>query len=95
MKASTFGIVAVTVLLALTGIGFGVAQAGGTHSDNPAYGIIVHEPLQVVNAPEEDMDQQPLTVVNAPEEDMDLEGPIAAGTLPSGIPVATEQVDGE
>jgi hypothetical protein len=35
MKTSRVGIVAVAILLVVTGIGFGIAQAGGTHSERP------------------------------------------------------------
>jgi len=35
MKASKVGIMAVAILLVVTGIGFGIAQAGGTHSEQP------------------------------------------------------------
>jgi hypothetical protein len=35
MKTPKAGIVAVAILLAVTGIGFGIAQAGGNHSEQP------------------------------------------------------------
>jgi hypothetical protein len=35
MKTYTVGMVAVAILVVVTGIGFGIAQAGGTHSDRP------------------------------------------------------------
>ena len=35
MKTSNVGIVAVAILLGLAGIGFGIAQAAGTHSEQP------------------------------------------------------------
>ena len=37
MKMSNIGIVAVAILLVLTGIGFGIAQAGGDQLDNRAW----------------------------------------------------------
>ncbi len=37
MKPSNIGMVAVAILLVLTGIGFGIAQAGGDQSDNRAW----------------------------------------------------------
>lgn len=96
------------ILIFVAGIGFGIAQAGGTRTDRAAYGIGGHESLQVVNAPEEDMDEAPLFVANAPEEDMDgtplfvtnapeedlyLAGPIGVGTLPSGSDTAVDDID--
>ena len=36
MKTSKIGIVAVAILLGVTGIGFGIAQAAGTHSEQAA-----------------------------------------------------------
>jgi hypothetical protein len=35
MKTYTVGMVAVAILVVVTCIGFGIAQAGGTHSDHP------------------------------------------------------------
>jgi hypothetical protein len=35
METSKVGIVAAAILLAVTGIGFGIAQAGGNHSEQP------------------------------------------------------------
>ena len=37
MKTLKVGIVAVVILLVVTGIGFGIAQAGGDQSDNPPW----------------------------------------------------------
>lgn len=37
MKTSNIGMVAVAILLVLTGIGFGIAQAGGDQLDNRAW----------------------------------------------------------
>ena len=35
MKVSTIGIVSAAILMAVAGVGFGIAQAGGTHTDLP------------------------------------------------------------
>jgi len=84
MKASTVVTVIAIFLMLIAGVDFGIAQAGGTHTDSSAYGLADQESLQVVNAPEEDMDEQPIFIANAPEEDMEVQGPIGVGTLPSG-----------
>jgi hypothetical protein len=39
MKTSKVGVVAVAILLVVTGIGFGIAQAEGTHSERPVLGF--------------------------------------------------------
>jgi hypothetical protein len=33
MKASTIGVVSAAILMVVAGVGFGIAQAGGTHTD--------------------------------------------------------------
>jgi len=78
MKMSMAGMVAAGVLMFLAGSGFGIAQAGGNHTDTPAYGYEGQELLQVVNAP---------------EEDVDLQGPIGVGTLPSGNNMDIDDTD--
>ena len=92
MKAST-GVTVITIFLMLiAGVGFGIAQAGGTHTDSSAYGLADQESLQVVNAPEEDMDEPPTFVANAPE-DMEVHEPIGVGTLPSGSNMDIDDTD--
>lgn len=73
--------VTAAVLILVAVIGVGIAQAGGSQSDNPATGFGHRGTLEVVNAPEEDMDQEPIFVANAPEEDMDRE-PIFVANAP-------------
>ncbi len=50
MKAYTVGIVAVAILLVATGIGFGIAQAGGTHSDRPVLSFEDQEAFEQGNS---------------------------------------------
>ena len=45
MKTSKVGIVAVAILLGVTGIGFGIAQAAGTHSEQPVLSFEDQEAL--------------------------------------------------
>ena len=71
MNMPKLGTVLSVFLLFLVGIGFGMARAGVSYTDHLGYGSTAHEPLRVVNAPEEDMDMQPIFVANSPEEDMD------------------------
>lgn len=72
MKAYKVGVVAVAILLVSTGIGFGIAQAGGTHTDRP---IAV---LHVLSFPE---DQSP-QMTKSSAEVIQLENPIQTGALP-------------
>ena len=95
MKKSTVLTVMAIFLILVWGIGFGIAQAGGTHTESTASSYEGTEALQVTNAPEEDMDDQPLFVENAPEEDMDLQGPIGVGTLPSANDTSIDDIDSE
>ncbi len=51
MKTSNVGIVAVAFLLGLTGIGFGIAQAAGTHSEQPVLSFEDQEAAQKATSP--------------------------------------------
>ena len=70
MKSSTVGIVTGFFMILMAGVGFGIAQADGTHTDRSLYDSPYYEQL---------------TVTNAPEEDMDLREPIPQGDVPSEI----------
>lgn len=71
MKTSKIGIVAAAILLAVTGIGFGIAQAGGIHTDRPI--VILH----VLSFPEDQFPQE----AKSSAADMQLEGPLETGSL--------------
>jgi len=73
MKTYKVGIVAVAILLVVTGIGFGIAQAGGTHSDRP---IAI---LYVLSFPEDQFPQ----VEKSSAVDMQLENPLETGAIPA------------
>lgn len=68
MKMSKVGIMAVAILMVVSGIGFGIAQAGGTHSEQP---VLSFE------------DQEAIQVARSPAEDMLMESPIETGSLPA------------
>ena len=55
MNAFKVGIVALAILLVVSGIGFGIAQAGGTLSERPFLSFEDQESPQVANLPTEDM----------------------------------------
>ena len=67
MKASKVGIMAVAILLVVTGIGFGIAQAGGTHSEQPVLSF-------------EDMEATQVAI--SPVEYTQMQNPIETGSLP-------------
>jgi hypothetical protein len=46
MKTYKVGIVAVAILLGVTGVGFGIAQAGGTHSERPVLSFADMESIE-------------------------------------------------
>ena len=52
MKTSTVGIVAAAILMAMAGVGFGIAQAGGTH---PAGEAMEQQTPQAATSPADDM----------------------------------------
>jgi len=55
MKTSKVGIVAVAILLGLAGIGFGIAQAAGTHSEQPVLSFEDQEAAQKAVSPADGM----------------------------------------
>ena len=50
MKTSTIGIVSVAVLMVVAGVGFGIAQAAGTHTDRPVLSFEDQEASDVSQA---------------------------------------------
>jgi hypothetical protein len=73
MKTSKVGIVAVAILLVVPGIGFGIAQEGGTHTDRPI--AVLHE----LSFPEDQFPQ----LAKSSAADMQLENPLETGAIPA------------
>jgi hypothetical protein len=46
MKASTVGLVLGAILMVVAGVGFGIAQAGGNHTDGPVLSFEDQEALE-------------------------------------------------
>jgi hypothetical protein len=46
MKTSTVGLVSAAILMVAVGVGFGIAQAGGDQSDNPAWTLQDQEAVE-------------------------------------------------
>jgi hypothetical protein len=88
MKTSKVGMVAVAILLAVTGIGFGIAQAGGTHSEQPVLSFEDQEIPQVATSPADDMQLTSAGQEFVPEDnwsgtDWQTRGPVETGSLPA------------
>ena len=69
MKTSTVGVVAVAILLVVTGIGVGTAQAGGTHSEQP---VSSFEDMEAVEQGSSSNSQEVPQWANSPAEEMQL-----------------------
>lgn len=92
MKTNAVGIVVVAILLVVTGIGFGIAQAGGTHTDRPVLSFEDQEAFEqgISSSPDAENrpvlgfeDQELSKVAKSPGEGLQIESPIEAGGLPS------------
>jgi hypothetical protein len=80
MKTYTVGIVAVAILLVVTGVGFGIAQAGGNHTDRPVLSFEDQEALEYGSSSSPDAENRPvlsfddqelIQVAKSPTEDFD------------------------
>jgi len=105
MKMSKVGIVAVAILLAVTGIGFGIAQAGGTHSEQPGLNFEDMEALEQGSSSSSYVESRPVLsfedqeipqVANSPAEDTQMQNPTETGSLPaeSHADSSTVEIDG-
>ena len=68
MKTSMVGVVSAAILMILASVGFGIAQAAGTHSEQP---VLSFE------------DQEAAQVATSPADGMQLGNPIETGGLPT------------
>jgi hypothetical protein len=87
MKMSNIGMVAVAILLVLTGIGFGIAQAGGTHSEQPVLSFEDQEATLVATSASDDIqlasaDQEFIPEDNWSGTDWQTRGPVETGAIP-------------
>ena len=90
MKTSKVGIVAVAILLVVTGIGFGIAQAGGAHSEQPVLRIEDLEISQEATSPEVGMQLTSAGQEFVPEDnwsgtDWQPRGPVETGAIPGAV----------
>ena len=94
MKMSNFGIVSVAILLVLTGIGFGIAQAGGDQLDNRAWTLekwISEYPNdEVATLAADDIQLSSAGQEFVPEDnwsgtDWQTRGPVETGAIPGAV----------
>ena len=96
MTTSKAGIVAVAILLVVTGIGFGIAQAGGTRSEGPVLSFEDMNALVQGGSSSSYVENRPVLafedsygplVENRPvlsfEDVTQMENPIGTGSLPA------------
>ena len=93
MKASKVGIMAVAILLVVTGIGFGIAQAGGTHSEQP---VLSFEETEAIEQGSSSSSQEVPEWANSPAEDTQMQNPTETGSLhaKSQADSSTVEIDG-
>ena len=91
MKTTKVGIVAVAILMAMAGVGFGIAQAGGTHSEQPVLSFGEMEALEQGSSSSSNIeshpvlsfeDQEATQVTKTSAVDMQMNSPIETGSLP-------------
>lgn len=77
MKTHKVGVVAVAILMVVGGIGVGIAQAGGTHSEQPVLSFADIESLGRGNASSSYVETRPVLAFQ------DSAGPIETGAIPA------------
>jgi len=87
MKTSTIGIVSVAVLMVVAGVGFGIAQAAGTHSEQPVLSFEDQEATQVATSAADDIQLSSAGKEFVPEDnwsgtDWQTRGPVETGAIP-------------
>jgi hypothetical protein len=86
MKTSTIGIVSVAVLMVVAGVGFGIAQAAGTHSEQPVLSFEDQEATQVATSAADDIQLSSAGQEFVPEDnwsgtDWQARGPVETGAI--------------
>ena len=87
MKTSKIGIVTAAILMALAGVGFGIAQATGTHSEQPVLSFEDQEATQVATSAADDIQLSSAGKEFVPEDnwsgtDWQARGPVETGAIP-------------
>lgn len=93
MKTSAVGIFSIAILFVVTGIGAGIALAGGSHSERPVLSFADIQALEQSGPSNSYAENRPvLSFENerimqagmSPSQDMQLGSPVETGRLPSG-----------
>jgi len=87
MKSSTVGIVAALFLIVVAGVGFGIAQAGGTHSEQPVLRFEDQGATQVAPSAADGIqlastDQELVPEDNYSGTDWQMREPVETGAIP-------------
>ena len=80
MKTSTVGLVLAAILMAVAGVGFGIAHAGGNHSDGPVLSFEDQESLGQSSSSSQYSENRPVLTF---EDEVQLRNPIETGNLPA------------
>jgi hypothetical protein len=87
MKAYTVGIAAAALLLVVTGMGFGIAQAGGAHSERPVLSTADMDALEQDSSSSAYVEHRPILSFE------DMKGPIETGAIPATLSEESRSVD--
>jgi len=92
MKTSMVGIVSAAILMILASVGFGIAQAAGTHSEQPVLSFEDQEAIEQGSSSSSYVESRPVLsfgdqetteVAKLPADDMQLNNPTETGSLPA------------
>jgi hypothetical protein len=110
MRTSAVGIVSAAFLMVMVGVGFGIAQAGGNHSDRPVLSFEDQEALEEGRSSSPYVENRPvLAFEDSPgsyaesrpvlsfEDEMQLRNPTGTGGLPveSNVSSSIVEIDGD
>lgn len=79
MKTSKVWIIAMAILMVVAGIGFGIAQAGGAHSEQQVFSF---EDMEALDQGSSSSSEEVPQWANSPAEDAQMQNPIETGSLP-------------
>ena len=87
MKTSSVGIVSAAVLMVVAGVGFGIAQAAGIHSEQPVLSFEDQEAAQAATSAADDIQLSSANQEFVPEDnwsgsDWQTRGPVETGAIP-------------
>ena len=84
MKTSTVGLVSAAILMVVAVVGFGIAQAGGNQSDNPAWTLQDQEAVEQYQDYAVGPYAEDRPVLSFGDE-MQLRNPVETGSIPPAV----------